>query len=703
VTETIFVRLLKSDDKETALARSVAAVVEGIAAETVHRVHQQTFRLVPATVFAYWVSDGLRAKFCELEPLETSKGSTKATKGLATTDDLRFARVWYEVSPRPEVHGRRWVNFAKGGEYSPYYFDPYLVVDWTDIGAELKAFLNEKIGGPRQWSRWINAVPYYFRPGLTWPRRTQAGLSVRVMPAGCIFADKGPALFDDDLGQLPALLALLNARATQCFVELQMAFGSYEVGVIQRVPIPDLSREARQALGDAASVIYDEKRRLYTATETSHVFILPALLQAQGESLDARHKAWNGHVSASAGRIERTQREIDERCYRLYAISDADRQVIERELGTEVRGLPEPGTAKDVAASLISWAVGVALGRFDIRLAIGDRAIPELPDPFAPLPAYLPGMLPEGPAPEPYPLRVDADGILVDDEGHEDDIVRRVEAVFDVLWREQSAAYVRQACDMLGVRTLRDWFRRLGSGGFWDDHFKRYSKSRRNAPIYWPLQSPKGFYTVWLYYHRLNADTLPKVLGPRYLGGKIQRVKHSIEALRPGGDVKPDITKQEERQLAERQDILVDLEEFQARLLEVVRLQNDRGETVGWAPDRDDGVVLNAAPLHAVIPWPRRKKQARRQVSELAIYWQQLADGRYDWAHVAIRYWPDRVTGKCRTDKSLALAHGLDAQFFPGLRDALRAEAKRARDDAEAPDDDMLDEFETAEDEENDE
>ena len=48
---------------------------------------------------------------------------------------------------------------------------------------------------------------------------------------------------------------------------------------------------------------------------------------------------------------------------------------------------------------LLSWAVGVAFGRFDWRLATGERqALPE-PDPFDPLPRKSPGMLPDGTGP----------------------------------------------------------------------------------------------------------------------------------------------------------------------------------------------------------------------------------------------------------------------------------------------------------------
>ena len=40
--------------------------------------------------------------------------------------------------------------------------------------------------------------------------------------------------------------------------------------------------------------------------------------------------------------------------------------------------------------------------------------------------------------------------------------------------------------------------------------------------------------------------------------------------------------------------------------------------------------------------------------------WGKLEKGDYDWAHLAYSYWPERVKDKCRADKSLAIAHGLE-------------------------------------------
>ena len=106
----------------------------------------------------------------------------------------------------------------------------------------------------------------------------------------------------------------------------------------------------------------------------------------------------------------------------------------------------------------------------------------------------------------------DSDGIIPDDPDHSDDIIRRVRDVLEVIWKDRADAIEKEACEILGVKELRDYFRKPGKGGFWDDHVSRYSKSRRKAPIYWLLQSSKKNYALWLYYHRLDKDILFKAL-----------------------------------------------------------------------------------------------------------------------------------------------------------------------------------------------
>ena len=116
--------------------------------------------------------------------------------------------------------------------------------------------------------------------------------------------------------------------------------------------------------------------------------------------------------------------------------------------------------------------------------------------------------LPAEETPDGYPFEIAWSGILVDDPSHPDDILKRLRDVLEVGWKDRADPIELEICQTLVIKEFREYFRRSGKGGFWDDHVSRYSKSRRKAPIYWLLQSSKKNYALWLYYHRLDKDIL---------------------------------------------------------------------------------------------------------------------------------------------------------------------------------------------------
>lgn len=108
---------------------------------------------------------------------------------------------------------------------------------------------------------------------------------------------------------------------------------NYEVGVIQRTPIPDLSGEEGAKLGELARSAVDLKRSLDTANETSHVFHLPALLQVPGATLAERVAAWQAREADADRQLAEIQREIDDIAFRLYGIDGEDRKMMETGAG----------------------------------------------------------------------------------------------------------------------------------------------------------------------------------------------------------------------------------------------------------------------------------------------------------------------------------------------------------------------------------
>ena len=175
---------------------------------------------------------------------------------------------------------------------------------------------------------------------------------------------------------------------------------SYEVGLIQQTPTPDLSEDATAILARLARRAWSLKRALDTNNETSHAFLLPPGLNEKATALDY------ANVERELATI---LREIDEAAYTLYGIDPEDRAVIETPSNRAVarndnededvdedNQASEDESPVDLAASgLNSWLVGVAFGRFDPRLATGDVPPPE-PGPFDLLPSRSPGMWPEG-------------------------------------------------------------------------------------------------------------------------------------------------------------------------------------------------------------------------------------------------------------------------------------------------------------------
>jgi hypothetical protein len=675
--KTVFLRLLEADDKPEAMLAMLREESSGCGR---FEVDPSSFASVPRSPFAYWAPASLLEAFTRFGPL---KNKTRfAARGPYTLDDFRFVRLTVEVNPRHLRNTRpdtlsnpAWVRFLKGGAFSRYYSDPHLVLDWSEEGEALKAhvsaYRDAKGWGPN-WTAAINGYEYYFRPGATWTHRTTSPLSMRAMPAGCIFSAKGPALLVDDEDERLVLLGLCNSRAFQALFEMSLgaadaAARSYDVGIVQRLPMPIPATDVGHALSALAGRAWSLRRSLDTTDEISHAFALPAALQVPGIDLAARSVAWSDQIAAAEDELARIQAEIDERCFELYGIDETDRGSIVDGFGAATVQLQsthavEDGEGQDavdaaeeqcsvdagtLAAELVSWAVGVAFGRFDLRLATGNREIPADPEPFDVLPLCSPGTLTRDdglPAPEPprgYPLSWPGDGVLVDDEGHPDDIGARVREVFAVVFGNEADVWWQECAQLLGG-SLRRWL----AHRFFDAHLKGYSRSRRKAPIYWQLATPTGGYSVWLYAHRANPDTLFRVLND-FVTPKLRHEERKLTSLTQDAGLSASASRRKD--IESQRGLVEELGAFRDEVARVVPL---------WRPELDDGIVVTCAPLWRLVP------QHRVWQREVRARWAKAANGEHDWAHLAMHLWPERVVPKCAHDRSLAIAHGLEDEFW---------------------------------------
>jgi hypothetical protein len=271
-----------------------------------------------------------------------------------------------------------------------------------------------------------------------------------------------------------------------------------------------------------------------------------------------------------------------------------------------------------------------------------------VPDPFDPLPVCSPGMLtgadglPLEVPPVGYPVEVSP--VLVDDPGHLLDVTARVRSVFEVVFGADADVWWADVGEALGARRgeVGSWL----SKGFFDHHLKTYSKSRRKAPILWPIGTSSGSYLVWLYAHRVTADSLFQVLGD-VVGPKVGVEERRLaELVQEAG---PNPSASQRKALDAQEKLVGELREFRGNLEAVAPL---------WAPDLNDGIVIVLAPLWRLFAHHRAWSR------ELKGHWVKLAAGDYDWAQLAMHLWPERVVPKCAEDRSLAIAHGLEDVFW---------------------------------------
>lgn len=647
---TIFFRLIEEQDKRSALLD----VISNKESKKVFDVDPESFKQIPGSPFAYWVSGKIRALFTKL-PIYEGDGRT-VKQGLATADDFRFVRAYWEIdsskvaSRADEIDAKRyWVLYPKGGEFSPFYADIPLLVDWFGHGVKYWHNLNAA-GGVRSniWMLNESAKNHFFQAGLTYPRRLHR-LAVMPMPEGAIISVRGSGIYGrrEDLFRIAGLY---SSSAFDFLVKCMLGrFGhpQFDNGTLCKTPVPKGFPHCASALDEPAKRAISIKRTLDTTNEISHAFLLPALLRDRAGAFSA---------TKLTDELADIQKKIDAIAFELYEISKDDQLAIERgnkeesgldsstELDEEVDVddlEEESGDDTSDQDNLLSWCIGVGFGRFDLRIATGERPAPQESDPFDPLPTKSPGMLPDGS--DPFHSHA---GILVDDQGHPHDLAHLMEEIL-------ARVHVPVPED------VRRWLQRE----FFAFHLQRYSKSRRKAPIYWPLATASGSYTLWVYCPSLSSQTLYTAIND-FVEPKLKLLGEQVVKLRNKGSSR---TRDDEKQF----------EALQAFELELIELRDSfLNLAPTFKPSHDDGVQIAAAPLWSLFrhkPWQKLLKDT----------WEKLQKGDYDWAHLAMNYWPDRVREKCKADKSLAIAHGLEDLYVEPEAKPKKARArKKSGDDA---------------------
>lgn len=241
--EGAYVRLVDINGSEAKRLKLVEAI-QNPDCGWFYRRNAETFKQIPGTPIAYWASDALVESFTKGKRLDAI---ATPRQGLATSDNGRFLRKWWEVVPsntsrdcsgRPEAKqsGSRWFPIIRGGSYRKWWGDYDEVVNWFDDGREMKEAILSKYTYLSTPDFVIKNQNDYFKPAVSWSKISSSLASFRFAPRGMLFEVAGACLFAE-----PNELRYIQAFCNCSIAEIDLAFMSptlnFEVGQIGQLPI----------------------------------------------------------------------------------------------------------------------------------------------------------------------------------------------------------------------------------------------------------------------------------------------------------------------------------------------------------------------------------------------------------------------------------------------------------------------------------
>lgn len=225
-----------------------------------YRRDAETFKQIPGTPIAYWASDALLDAFANAKQLNEFG---KPRQGLATGENARFVREWWEVDDQKSSYFCRsleesvssackWFPYNKGGDFRKWYGNNSSVVNWENDGQEIR---NYKDRSGKLLSRPQN-TNCFFKPSITWSKISSGSIAFRFKPAGHVFDVAGTSVFSDD-ESLKYLQGACNSSVIMRVASMLSPTLNFEVGQIATYPIIQ-----SEELGPSVNVMVDSCRDL---------------------------------------------------------------------------------------------------------------------------------------------------------------------------------------------------------------------------------------------------------------------------------------------------------------------------------------------------------------------------------------------------------------------------------------------------------
>jgi hypothetical protein len=563
--------------------RNAAVLLSGAA--LFHFQAHKLRTIIKGQPLIYWWDDAFLKRYAGTPKL----GDEAPGKyGINTGNNTRFLRKLWEVSiadiqslllgSTSKPMNVKWHRYLKGSG-GKTWIDPCDDIGlWLNNGLEIKLFAEYIY---HSYSRQIRNEPYYFRPGVAFSM-IGSSFTGRAHRFRCLIDSMGSSVFTEDI---PNIVCLMNSSIARSVLQSLNPTVHFQIGDVNRLPL---------FLIESANEIFAKLDAAFTEHEA-----------ARETSVEFKHpspSAWS-------------------------YVQEWAQTAVDREPGTPLPAY-QPVHADPLATYYISYAIGVALGRFG---ANGE------------------GILNVAPA-----MALPAGILYLSAYADNDSLQHPSCQPITEAWARHEDAIARGT-------SLHTWLRQ---SFFSDVHLGMYD----NRPIYFPLSSQRKNFVALVSIHRWADNTL-QILLTEYLLPELHQLEGALHDLIAARN-------QSHREAqAEAENSYNKVKTLYDELKNFIDLVQQCAETgppparpqdtpremnACFTMDLDDGVMINSAAL-----WPLLESQWKHPRT----WWSELCNAKgkkdYDWAHLTARYFPTRVDTKCRHDPSLAVAHGCFWTYHP--------------------------------------
>ncbi len=607
------------EEKNEQLSVLIRTYNRGENAKWIYQVKSKEFEKLPNTIVGYYLDQNILNIF-QNKNLEIR--GFAAHQGHSFVSPDRFFRLFFEVENEKE-----YTHLYHGGSFNLIYHPYNEMVKWEKEGVIVKTSTSV-----------LRNSNFHLSLGCGYGKRGDI-LDAHILKSKMFFTHEGHAITKVSIDNALAINSFVNSILAQYTINQYCAQHKVN-GYVNLLPMPDYAHR-QSDIERIVNAIIDIKRKWFSLDETNleyHGLIAQMNLTGSiSAAMDAMQKDLTNDYEQYTSLVEENDNLwmdladiVPDSEFRQTLIKYKDRRPYEELFSIDGASTGNIINRQTLAQEMVMELVGMAFGRWDTAYVFGKKPLPVWGDVFDALP-FMP-VVSLGDETVPDGIDIPADGIMTNRPESTLCLAAHVRDVMHLLWGNAADDREYELCQLIGCKSLQNYLQ--SPTGFFDYHFKRYTKSRRKAPIYWLLASQDGTVDYWIYYPCLSHNTLPQL---------VNSLRTEAEALR--SRLNAALTAHDKSAEA---DIRAEQEQVEGMQDELNRIIGE-----GYVPCHDDGVPVTSAPLLQLIPHRAWRQECEKNM-------EALEKGEYDWSHLAMSLYPARVTQKAKRDWCLALTHGLE-------------------------------------------